>query len=82
MRSQLLSARAAALFASDLPTGSQPGRAAVKAAIATTVQACGGTRGCVAALATAYGDCPEIAAPRMQWALGVLTTADAPLLAA
>nr|WP_211247640.1 hypothetical protein [Cryptosporangium arvum] len=72
MRSQLLSARAAALFASDLPTGSRPGHAAVRAAIAASVRTCGGTRGCVAALATAYGDCPEVAAPRMRWALGVL----------
>jgi hypothetical protein len=73
MRSQLLSARAAALFASELPTGSRPGDAAVHAAIAATVRACGGTHGCVATMATAYGDCPETAAPRMRWALGVLT---------
>ncbi|MFI5956257.1 hypothetical protein [Cryptosporangium sp. NPDC051539] len=75
MRSQLLSARAAALFASDLSTGSRPGRAAVDAAIATSVRACGGTRGCVATMATAYGDCPELAAPRMRWALSLLEEA-------
>ncbi|SHN74098.1 hypothetical protein [Cryptosporangium aurantiacum] len=78
MRSQLLSARAAALFASDLPTGSHPGNAVVRAAIAASVHACGGTRGCVATMATAYGDSPETAAPRMRWALGVLTDQEAP----
>ena len=81
MRSQILAARAAALFASDLSTGSRPGRATVKAAIAASVRACGGTRGCVATMATAYGDSPETAAPRMRWALSVLTTAEAPLVA-
>jgi hypothetical protein len=74
MRSQLLAARAAALFASDLPAGSRPGVLAVDAAIAGAVHACGGTRGCVATMATAYGDCPETAAPRMRWARGVVIT--------
>jgi len=75
MRSQLLAARAAALFASDLPAGSRPGVPAVDAAIAGAVRACGGLRGCVATLATAYGDCPETAVPRMRWARGVVLTA-------
>jgi len=74
MRSQLLAARAAALFASDLPAGSRPGPGAVDAAIAHAVRACGGTRGCVATMAAAYGDCPETAAPRMRWARGVVVT--------
>jgi hypothetical protein len=73
MRSQLLAARAAALFASELPTGSRP--ADVNAAVASAVHACGGTRGCVAVMATAYGDCPETAAPRMRWALSVAAIA-------
>ena len=67
MRSQLLAARAAALFASDLPTGSRPSRRAVEAATAAAIRACGGTRGCVATMAAAYGDYPETAAPRMRW---------------
>lgn len=75
MRTQLLAARAAALFASDLPTGSRLSGAAVDAAIAGSVRAFGGTRGCVATMAAAYGDCPETAAPRMRWALGVVATA-------
>ena len=74
MRSQLLAARAAALFASDVPAGSRPSRAAVAAAIAGAVHARGGMRGCVATLATAYGECPETAAPRMRWARGVVET--------
>jgi hypothetical protein len=68
MRSQLLAARAAALFASDLSAGSRPTGAIVEAAIVRAVRAYGGTRGCVAAMAAAYGECPETAAPRMRWA--------------
>jgi hypothetical protein len=75
MRSQLIAARAAALFASDLPAGSRPGRADVAAAIAGAVRMRGGTRGCVASLAGAYGDYPETAASRMRWARGVVLTA-------
>jgi hypothetical protein len=71
MRSQLLAARAAALFASDLPTGSQPSSVTANVAIASAVRAYGGTRGCVAMMAAAYGDYPESAAPRMRWALGI-----------
>jgi len=74
MRTQLLAARAAALFASDLPTGSRPDGPAADAAIAAAVHACGGQRGCVSTMAAAYGDCPETAAPRMRWALGVVVT--------
>jgi galactokinase len=71
MRSQLLAARAAALFASDLPTGSSLSSAAARVAIAAAVRTCGGTRGCVALMATAYGYYPETAAPRMRWALEI-----------
>jgi hypothetical protein len=74
MRSQLLAARAAALFASDLPAGSRPSGPVVEAAIAGAVHACGGTRGCVATMAAAYGDYPETAASRMRWARGVVVT--------
>jgi hypothetical protein len=74
MRTQLLAARAAALFASDLPSGTHPQMPAVDAAIAGAVRSWGGTRGCVATLATAYGDCPETAVPRMRWAREVVQT--------
>jgi hypothetical protein len=75
MRSQLLAARAAALFASELSAGSRPSGTTVDATIAATVRARGGTRGCVAEMAAAYGDCPETAAARMRWARGVVLTA-------
>jgi hypothetical protein len=74
MSSQLLAARAAALFASDLPAGSRPSALVVDTAIAGAVRRCGGTRGCVAHMAAAYGDYPETAAPRMRWARGVVET--------
>jgi hypothetical protein len=74
MRSQLLAARAAALFVSNVPAGSRPSGATVDAAIAGAIRTCGGTRGCVAEMAAAYGDCPETAAPRMRWARGVVQT--------
>jgi hypothetical protein len=78
MRSHLLAARAAALFASDLPAGTRPGADVIEAAIADAVRACGGTRGCVAVLAAAYGDYPETAVVRMRWARSVVEAAYAP----
>lgn len=72
MRSQMLAARAAALFASDLPAGSRPSAALVETAIVVAVRTCGGTRGCVAKLAAAYGDYPETAVVRMRWARSVV----------
>jgi hypothetical protein len=72
MRSQMLAARAAALFASDLPSGSRPDATSVENAIAVSVRRSGGTRGCVAALAAAYGDYPETAVVRMRWARSVV----------
>ena len=64
----LTTARAAALFASDLPNQCRPGKAAVEAAISGALKAWGGVDGCVSALAVAYGDHPETAVPRMRWA--------------
>jgi len=71
MHSQALSARAAVLFASDLPTGSRPSGVTLDAAVADALHACGGTPGCVAMMAATYGDYPETAALRMRWALSV-----------
>ncbi len=64
----LITARAAALFASDLRCQWHPGEAAVEAAISAALTACGGVDGCVSMLAAAYGDHPETAVPRMKWA--------------
>ena len=75
MRSQLLAARAAALFASDLSAESRPSTDTVHATIAATVRAHGGTRGCAAEMAAAYGDYPQTAVARMRWARGVVLTA-------
>jgi alkylhydroperoxidase family enzyme len=74
MRSQLLAARAAALFTSDLPAGSGPSALVVEAAITAAVRRCG-TAGCVAQMAAAYGDYPETAARRMRWARDVVEAA-------
>jgi hypothetical protein len=70
----LTSARAAALFASDVSTTEQPSRAQVDAAIKDALRAHGGTRGCTAILAAAYGDYPDLAPSRMRWARRVVTT--------
>ncbi|MEV6305272.1 hypothetical protein AB0M02_38070 [Actinoplanes sp. NPDC051861] len=78
MRSQLLTARAAALFAGDLPTDSNPSALAVDNAITIAVRRYGGTRGCVARMAAAYGDYPETACHRMRWARRVVEAAYQP----
>ena len=75
MHSQALSARAAVLFASALPTGSRPTDVILDAAVADALHACGGTPGCVAMMAATYGDYPETAALRMRWALNVAMSA-------
>lgn len=70
----LTAARAEALFTSDLSADSHPTCADVSAVIRHAIRTRGGTRGCAAVLAGEYGDHPEIAAPRMQWALNVVQT--------
>jgi hypothetical protein len=69
---QMTTARVVALFASDLPNQCRPSQAVVEAAINSALTACGGVDACVGALAAAYGDHPETAAPRMKWALQVI----------
>jgi hypothetical protein len=68
----LTAARAEALFVSAVSTTERPSRADVEAAIRHSLRTRGGTRGCAADVAAAYGDYPELAAPRMRWALGVV----------
>ncbi|GGJ95296.1 hypothetical protein GCM10010123_26350 [Pilimelia anulata] len=65
---KLTAARVEALFASDLATGCRAGRRRADAAIRRALRAHGGTRGCLAAMATEYGDHPETAVPRSAWA--------------
>jgi hypothetical protein len=68
----LTAARAQALFASDLSASSHPTRQQAVDAIQRAVRTHGGIRGCAAEMATAFGDYPETAAPRMRWARAVV----------
>jgi hypothetical protein len=68
----LTAARAAALFVSDLSTSAHLTDTDVEAAIRHSLRTHGGIRGCAADLASAYGDHPELAAPRMRWARSVV----------
>ena len=67
-------ARADALFASALQRSDEPSAAQVHQAIAAAIAAFG-IRGCAARVAQAYGEHPEIAAPRMRWARAAVTSA-------
>jgi hypothetical protein len=67
-------ARAEALFASTLPTGSTPGQREATTMITTTVRRCSGVRGCAAEMAGAFGDSPEAAVRRMRWAREIALT--------
>ena len=71
--------RAAALFVSYLSAGDRPTPAAVEAAIKHALLTHGGTNGCAADVAAAFGDYPETAVARMVWARGLV--ANVPALA-
>ena len=71
----ILSARAAALFASDLSASLDPALAELDIAIRDSVRAHGGVRACTAEMAAKYGDYPEIAVRRARWARRVVATA-------
>ena len=64
----LIAARVEALYASDLSTGAAADRRVADAAIRSAVRRHGGVRGCLAVLATEYGEHPELAATRSAWA--------------
>jgi len=73
-------ARSAALFCSqlsacDLPHDTGLGPAEVTAAVAAALASHGGSPGCAARVAAEYGDHPETASARMQWALQVVQRA-------
>jgi hypothetical protein len=70
----LTAARAEALFASDLSAASAHTHDEVSAAIRRAIKIHHGTRGCATTLSGEYGEHPETAARRMQWALGVVHT--------
>src|SRR5262245_37119387 len=64
----LTAARAAALFVSSLSATGDPTGAQIEAAIQHSLLTHGGSRGCAADVAAAYGDYPELAVTRMRWA--------------
>jgi hypothetical protein len=72
-RDRLRTTRAFALFTSLIPTGSRPTRAEVDRAIVAAIRTWGGSAGCVAEVAYAYGERPETSAPRMRWARTIVT---------
>jgi hypothetical protein len=66
--------RAEALFASPLQRSESPSPDQVRHAVATTIRRLG-IRGCAAALAGEFGDHPDTAAARMNWALTTIRAA-------
>jgi hypothetical protein len=79
---RLTAARTNALFASDLSARCHPDRATVTGAISRAIARYGSTDGCADEVATAYGDYPETAAPRMRWARQVIEMTYPPAAAA
>jgi len=74
--------RAAALFVSPVSIFDRLTDAQVAIAIDEALWTHGGSQGCVAEVAQAYGDHPETAAPRMRWARRVVEQLRTPLLVA
>lgn len=68
---------AEALFVSPLQPSSRPERTDVEAAITAAILL-HGTCGCAALVAQEYGDHPDLAAPRMRWAVALIRHAYQP----
>jgi phosphoribosylamine-glycine ligase len=69
MTRQILAiARTEALALATVSRNEPLDRAAADKAIRASIRTHGGTRGCAAALAEAYGDYPETTCPRIRWA--------------
>jgi hypothetical protein len=75
----LFIARAAALATSRQPMSSPLDRRAADATISASVRGHGGIRGCAAALAQDFGDCPELAMMRMRWARAAVAAIYSPV---
>ena len=71
MESTFEAVRAEALFASTLQMSQGAEDTDVRAAVTTTLRRIG-VQGCVARLATEFGDHPETASTRMSWALRMI----------
>lgn len=61
--------RAEALFVSALQPSEHPSATAVRSAIGASFREYGGAMGCAAQCAAEFGEHPEVAVPRMRWAL-------------
>ncbi|GIE97311.1 hypothetical protein [Paractinoplanes rishiriensis] len=72
MTTMLTAARAEALFTSTLATGSHPSHGTADEAIRLAVRLRGGVRACAAEVAAEFGDHPDLAVPRMRWALATI----------
>jgi hypothetical protein len=70
-----LTVRAEALFASALQPSEDCTAARVEATIEASLKRFGGPAGCAQRLAAEFGDHPEIAVPRMRWALDLVSAA-------
>jgi hypothetical protein len=75
---ELLTARADALFASDLSARGCHSETEIAAAIRRTVRSHSAAGGCAAEVAAAYGEHPETAAPRMRWARAIAERISSP----
>ena len=73
-----LTARAEALFTSDLSVRCDYTQVEVAAAIRRAIGTHHGLRGCAGEVAAAYGEHPETAARRMRWARTVVEGINAP----
>ncbi|GAA3448790.1 hypothetical protein [Dactylosporangium matsuzakiense] len=71
MESTFEAVRAEALFASQLQMSQGPVDADVRAAVTHTLRRIG-VQGCVARVATEFGEHPECASNRMNWALRMI----------
>jgi hypothetical protein len=74
MESTFEAVRAEALFASAVQMSQEPAAADVRTAVTTTLRRIG-VQGCVARVATEFGDHPETASTRMGWALRMIRQA-------
>jgi len=63
--------RAEALFVSSLQCSELPAAEQVRRAVVTTLRR-NGIRGCAARVAGEFGDHPDLALPRMRWALATV----------
>lgn len=70
-----LTIKAEALFVSALQPSEHCDSDRLEAAIETSLEQFGGAAGCAQRLAAEFGDHPEIAVPRMRWALDLVSAA-------